>query len=470
MNEREKVVTRLCARRSRRALTSRSTSMLSADPLDAIGIVTIKIVTEEVVQAIGYGSIDRPPTIICRLDPMSRDASDLAPFAAWLTQAIEGQVRSGQLPRLWLPHSSTLECLDVLGHRFATNPAATADLRRMGALCRLLAEEARFDGQQVVAVAADVLDEHFITGQMPIEDNHLGARLAWINPVARRQPEEVAAERSRKAASGILVNTPDQKDDDRVDRLRAVYKRGTRRERVTAATQIRNILRAAVRREWAMLVEARRSFWSAGFVVDPLSDLVDASIKRLQWSLDGFIVPSRPHALASLLEKYEDAAQKRDEASVLSDPVARDAERRRGRILVARITAMRQPKRNCFPCTLEMTSDQELLRLRRDDEIKSCEGKVKGVVRDIARDRVTGGRSIVVEVTSGVKSTGRFVTGSEHEWIEANDFPFYLREEAFRHARDRGHWLLVGGSPPAPLPTRLRANDPLTLANALRRP
>jgi hypothetical protein len=470
MNEREKVVARLCARRSGRALTIRSTSMLAADPPDAIGIVTIKIVTEEVVQAVGYGSIDRPPKLICRLDPMSRDASDLAPFAAWLTSAIEGPVRLGLLPRLWLPHGSTLECLDVLGHRFATNQSASADLQRMGVLCRLLAEETRFEGQQVVAVAAHVLEEHFITGQMPIEDNHLGARLAWINPVTGRRPEEVAVERSRKAASGILVNTPDQRDDDRVDRLRAIYKRGTRRERAATATQIKNILRAAIRREWAMLVEARRSFWSAGFAVDPLSDLVDASIKRLQWSLDGFIVPSRPHALASLLEKYEDAAQKREETSLLTDPVARNAERRRGRVLSARITAMRQPRSGRFPCTLEMTSDQELLRLRLDDEIKSCDGKVKGVVRDIARDRKTGGRSIVVEVTVGVRSTGRFVTGSEHEWIEANDYPLYLREEAFRHARDRGHWLLVGGSPPGPLPMRLTANDPLALANAIRRP
>jgi hypothetical protein len=396
MNEREKVVARLCARRNGRALPTRSTSMLCADPPDAIGIVTIKIVTEEVVQAIGYGSLNRVPTIICRLDPMSRDASDLAPFAAWLTPAIENPIRSGRLPRLWLPHGSTLECLDVLGHRFATNQSASANLRRMGALCRLLAEEVRFGGQQVVAVAADVLAEHFITGQMPIEDNHLGARLAWINPVAGRRPEEVAAERSRKAASGILVNTPDQRDDDRVDRLRSIHKRSTGPERAAAAAQIRSILRAAVRREWTMLVEARRSFWSAGFAVDPLSYLVDASIKRLQWSLDGFIVPSRPHALASLLERYEAASQTREEASVLTDPVARDAERRRGRVLLGRITAIRQPRRNCFPCSLEMTSDQELLRLRRDDEIKSCDGKVKGVVRDIARDSATGGRLIVV--------------------------------------------------------------------------
>src|SRR5262249_14683732 len=162
---------------------------------------------------------------------------DLAPFAAWLTSAIEGPVGSARLPRLWLPHGATLDCLDVLGRRFETNQSATADLRRMGALCRLLAEEARFDGQQVVPVARDGLEEHFITGQMPIEDHHLGARLAWINPVSGRRPERVAAERSRKAASGILVNTPDQRDDDRVDRLRSIYKHGTRRERATATTE-----------------------------------------------------------------------------------------------------------------------------------------------------------------------------------------------------------------------------------------
>jgi hypothetical protein len=219
-----------------------------------------------------------------------------------------------------------------------------------------------------------------------------------------------------------------------------------------------------------MLVEARSAFWSSGVAVDPLLDLVGNSMERIKRSLDGFIMPSRPHALASLLEKYEDSAQTQEEVSILTDPVVRDAERRRGRVLVGRIGVVRQPNRGRHPCSVTMTSDQQILRLRLEDEIKSCDGAFKGVVRDIARDPVTGGRSIALELTSGVKLTARLAVGSEHEWVEANDFPLFLRQRAFAEARDRGNWLLVGNSPPTPSPTRLPTGDPLALAGAVRRP
>jgi hypothetical protein len=339
----------------------------------------------------------------------------------------------------------------------------------MGTICRALAEEARFEGQQVVIVAADVLNEHFITGQMPIEDNHLGARLAWIDPVPERRPQDIADERARKAASGILVNTPDQRDDDEVDRLRRIHKRGTRRERAAAAARMQRILHAAVRREWEMLVQARRAFWSAGFAAHPLTDLVQASVARLGWSIQNFAMPRRPNTLSYRLENYEASARDKEETATLIDPMVRDSQRRRGRVLVGRVRAVHQPTRGRRPCRVTMTSDQELLRLRLDDEIKSCDGAFKGVVRDIARDQRSGERSITVELTSGVRSTGRLAIGTVHEWIQADDFPLYLRKKAFDEARDRASWLLFGTAAPAPAPLRLPRTDPLVLANAARR-
>jgi hypothetical protein len=44
------------------------------------------------------------------------------------------------------------------------------EIVRMGEICRILAHEAVFAGQQVIADAAQLLRDHAITGQAPAED------------------------------------------------------------------------------------------------------------------------------------------------------------------------------------------------------------------------------------------------------------------------------------------------------------
>ena len=77
MNAFDEALHRIAARQHGRAIPIRRLSSLSPDPLTTIGIATIKIVTEEQVQAIAFGRIGSNPHILVRLDPISRDVSDL---------------------------------------------------------------------------------------------------------------------------------------------------------------------------------------------------------------------------------------------------------------------------------------------------------------------------------------------------------------------------------------------------------
>lgn len=123
---------RVLARTGRRALAVRTSSSLSHDPDVTIGIATIKIVTEEQIQAIAYGPIGAEPTAIVRLNPIGRDVTDLLPFARFLEDAVQRAVATNSPVRVWLPHAVTLEALDVLGHRYWRNQNAPAEIVRMG--------------------------------------------------------------------------------------------------------------------------------------------------------------------------------------------------------------------------------------------------------------------------------------------------------------------------------------------------
>src|SRR5262245_57702687 len=111
------------------------------------------MVSEQLVQAIAFGDPDGEPQIVTRWNPLSRETAELEPFAAALDAYVRGVVARGALPRVWVPHSSTITLVELLGHRYRTNKAAATTLQNMGWLCRALAEEAKYRGQQVVAVA-----------------------------------------------------------------------------------------------------------------------------------------------------------------------------------------------------------------------------------------------------------------------------------------------------------------------------
>jgi hypothetical protein len=109
------VLARAVAHHEQRALPTRAAFSLTPDPEDVFAIAFIKMVSEELVQAIAYGHPLGEPELITRWNPLSRETGELEPFAQALDAYLARMRAKGALPRIWLPHGSALTLLELLG-------------------------------------------------------------------------------------------------------------------------------------------------------------------------------------------------------------------------------------------------------------------------------------------------------------------------------------------------------------------
>jgi hypothetical protein len=461
----DEVAARIVARQLRHAVLVRRTSAVAPDPAITFGVAVLKVVSEEQVQAIAYGPLDLPPHVIVRRDPLSRDASDLTDFATYLASIADRAVVSHDPIRLWVGHDSAIECLDVLGHRYRTNPSATPELQRMGSICRTLAKEASYPGQQTVVNAASALRAHSVTGLAPTEESHLHALLAW-HDAAVTDPLKEARSRIRLPASGVLVNTPDQPLDDKVDRLRRVAKAGGAGA-AAATAEIERILREGGLREWSLLVEAHAAFRRLGLPDLGLDALVDASKERVLYALEHGFFPSRsPERLAIALEEMECGQSQASMLDVENDLGVRDSARKAGTVVAGTISRVDQPRRRCRPCTIEVESAQNSVRCRRDDKVRVLGSNVCGVVRGI-ESVGAGGTRVRVEITSGFRTTAVLTRG--HAVDLAEEAYGYVARDKYFAVKDRQPWIFYGTAAPALVAAAPPARTPLELAAARRR-
>ncbi len=458
------VLARARARERGRAVVVRECATITADAAHVFGFAPIKMVSEELIQAIAFGMLDADPQLVARWNPLSRDASDLEPFAAALDDYLLGCEARDELPRIWVPHKGALDALELLGHRYRRNSEASQALQRMGAQCRALAEEARVPGQQVVAVARELLAAHVVTGQSPVEDGHLGALLAWARPAQGVDPAEEAARRALIPASAMLVRHV----DDRVEALRREGKRkgpGARRARV----EIANLLTAGARAEWELLVEAREAFWDLGLAPGDLDDLVDASRDRLAFTLVAF--PGTlvsPHALARELEQHERGVELVEEAD-LTDFAMRERARRRGGVFEAEVLARDPavPTRNGFE--LQLHTAQETLRAREGSGVRLLDGKVSGRVLEVRGDPNRGGYRLRIRA-KGVRSREQVEVGSVAEWADQGPVDMrFVRQKARAHVQRQAPALAYADALPPATPRRLPAGSLLEIAEGRRR-
>lgn len=119
-------------------------------------------------------------------------------------------------PQLVVPSRAGIEYLRLLGRsmRFRRtaeedpeNPyPAPARVPLLGRWLTHLAERSRVPGSSMLLSATDLLARHWATGQSNLEDQHLGALLAWIAPPAGESGAEAAlrAELARDASGQLL--------------------------------------------------------------------------------------------------------------------------------------------------------------------------------------------------------------------------------------------------------------------------
>lgn len=464
MSELADVLARMIAHKERRAVPTRAVFALARDPAKSFGIAIVKMVSEQLVQAIAFGDPDGKPTIVTRWNPLSRETGEMDPFAAALDAYLQGVLARGELPRVWVPHASALTIVELLGHRYRTNQKASAALQRLGWQCRALAEEAKFQGQQVVAVAGDVLRAHVATGQLPVKDGHLGALLSWVMPSPGVDPALEADQRALVPASGVL----ERQVDDRVERLRKLAKDrggvGTPEQR-----QIEKDLRAGALIEWELLQSARRAFWRLGLRDggDEIDRLAEESRKRIAYQLTNFMNPGRhPHALARELDTHEYAAALAEAADLRGDEMQRERARRKGRAVRTEVTRVVQARRNFKPCVLHLRVLQEVLRVREGTLLQVADGKLTARVEGMEQD-ASGETLLRVRVEDGVRSVPP--QGTAVEWIDAIPRDMSFMATKVYGSMKAGNNPLSYGMDHAPKPPTKPPRDLLAIAESLKR-
>ncbi len=460
------VLTRITARSEGRAIPIRGGSSFAPDPEEVIGIATIKIVTEEQIQAIAYGRLDNEPTLLVRMNPISRDITDLAPFADFVGEWATRVEHNRGFGRIWVPHRDTIDALDILGHRYMRNENAPESVRRMGQICRIAAHEAKFPDQQFVADARALLTTHTTTGLCPAEEGHLGALLVWFDPSIKDKLQASRAE-IRTPASGVLINAPDQPDDEAAERCRHAIKNGSVVERESAEEELTEILTRAVTREWELMVAARQAFISLALPTSGLADLVKRSNVRVARSLEnGFFETRAPERIALELEDMNAGDALAEVATLETDPLYRVQAIHEGRVIGGTVKGVDQPTAGRRPCHITVTSDQEVMRLRAGDKIQCAGSNVTGVVRAIGHVE-TGGFSLDVEISNGFRSYNILSIGTPVFLIKsayAN-----IRTRIFNEVRDREPWTFYADRAPAVPSTAPSPASPLEIAAGRRR-
>ncbi|MEU6280123.1 hypothetical protein [Streptomyces sp. NPDC047028] len=227
-------------------------------------------------------------------------------------------------------------------------------------------ERARVPGSSLLLALTDVLSRHWATGQSSVEDQHLGALLAWIDPPEGSTGAEAArrAELARDAAGQLLLPPAGPATDPAFDnRLLAPAIERYDQARITLAAA-EDALEAddrlgaltATEREIRALVESRtRPTWDAVWRgLDLLRELPEGAHAEERWTRDRWSFtghrdrvlageppqPRRDDAVtaANKLATREREQARLDAQEALDDPLVMAARRLAGEAFTGEVT------------------------------------------------------------------------------------------------------------------------------------
>lgn len=306
--------------------------------------------------------------------PQPRDRDLRFAFLAELAEALLPHLESAQeeteqvredaelcvdAPQLLVPNAGGVEFLRLLGRstRFRRTAEEDPDApypspARVPLLGRWLThygERARVPGSALLLAMTDALNRHWASGQSSLEDQHLGALLAWLRagPQGGGAAAAVAAETARDGA-GLLHAPPagpatDPAFDNRVlAPAVAKYDAGT----PGAAERIRQLLGDQLRPTWDAMWEG----------VDLLRELPQGARVAARWESDRWSYtahrdrlragePPQPRRDDAVTAARKLAVRERDQARLdaqeaLDDPLVMAERRLAGEAFVGTVTGV----------------------------------------------------------------------------------------------------------------------------------
>lgn len=235
-------IAKMQARVEGRAVLISDVLRVDPDP-DAFVLAPIKMAGEGRLWAVAYGRRGDAPAFSFTPDPRNRDdeaSSVINPLAVTLEEYFQECRAIKRAPQVWVSSGSAVRLLSALSERRGSRH--DANVAKLGLRLHFLSDRHDYAGQQVLHSASQVLSAHFATGQSPLEDQHLGAFLAWFAP-----GEEDAAEAARVAEdSPAGVNTDVDFDLDAADLLQEFSgpTRGRSARRKAIAHELDGMLRS----------------------------------------------------------------------------------------------------------------------------------------------------------------------------------------------------------------------------------
>jgi hypothetical protein len=232
----------------RKSVLTRETAAVTRQR-PGLGIAPIRTAGDICIQALAFGQLDDAPTVHVFRDPHRPGPLDYE----LVTSQILGLLArdSGQI---WIPDQDAMLVMGLEAERHRRNPDLPPHLRAFARLCDAIYRQSEPPEQQAVVMATRVLRGHLTPGQSPTEDERLGARLAWDNPVPNAHPRKVAEVRKQQGGPTLLPLDADEEIEAIQSRLlsgTATAKEQRRREK---------ILQKAALASWRMLQEAHQVY------------------------------------------------------------------------------------------------------------------------------------------------------------------------------------------------------------------
>lgn len=133
-------------------------------------------------QIVALGRVGTAPEICSVAYPPDR--AEQAKLYRWLAKRLVGYIRKchrrGTYPQIWVSSPAVIEHLDTLCEYLRYNKKDRY-LRALGRRLSYLTQRSFHAGQQCLLSVTGVLTDHFRVGQMPGENQHLGALLSWYD-------------------------------------------------------------------------------------------------------------------------------------------------------------------------------------------------------------------------------------------------------------------------------------------------
>ncbi|WP_372351454.1 hypothetical protein [Streptomyces sp. KL116D] len=341
-------------------------------------------------------------------------------------------------PQLIVPSRAGIEFVRLLGRSMRFRRTAEQDpetpypapphVPLLGRWLTHYGERARVPGSALLLAMTDLLSHHWATGQSSLEDQHLGALLAWIDAAEGTSGAEAAlrAELGRDARGQLLCPPAGPATDPAFDNklLAPAIERYDRARTRLAATEDaieadgRLAELTAAEREIHALVESRtRPTWDAVWRgLDLLCTLPEGGYAAERWTRDRWSFtghrdrvaageppqPRRDDAVtaANKLATREREQARLDAQEALDDPLVMAGRRLAGEAFAGEVTevvAAYNEKKRPRPLITVRTDDRPHLG-ERVKVFRSLEGKPQSAEFVAYEDAADGGGAVVLRV------------------------------------------------------------------------